>query len=111
MATIWKSIATMSKAEQILKKALDGQRINEEEALELFDCTDMTLLGNVASRIARKKKKNRDITYIVDRNINYSNVCVTDCTFCAFYRKERDGDSYVLPMRTECCRNCPGRSC
>lgn len=95
-----KFIATMSKVESILKKALDGHRINEEEALELFDCTDMTLLGNVASRITRKIKKNRDITYIVDRNVNYSNVCITDCTFCAFYRKERDEDSYVLPFDT-----------
>lgn len=90
----------MSKVELILKKALDGDRITGEESLELFECTDMPLLGNIASRLTRKKKKNRDITYIVDRNINYSNVCITDCTFCAFYRKERDDDSYTLPFET-----------
>jgi cyclic dehypoxanthinyl futalosine synthase len=90
----------MTEIENILKKSLDGNRIDEAEALKLFDCGDMPLLGNVASRITRKKKNNRDITYIVDRNINYTNICVTNCTFCAFYRKERDDDSYVLSFET-----------
>ena len=90
----------MTEIETILKKALDGNRINPSEAIKLFDCVDMPLLGNVASRLARKKKNNRDITYIVDRNINYTNICVTNCTFCAFYRKERDEDSYVLSFET-----------
>jgi len=90
----------MTEIETILKKALDGNRLNPSEAIKLFDCGDMPLLGNVASRIARKKKNNRDITYIVDRNINYTNICVTNCTFCAFYRKERDEDSYVLSFET-----------
>ncbi len=86
--------------ETILKKALDGQRIDSEEALQLFATHDILLLGNVASRIAWKKKKPRVVTYIVDRNINYTNICVTDCAFCAFYRKERDEDAYVLPFET-----------
>ena len=86
--------------EPILEKALAGQRIDPEEALELFSTTDILLLGNVASRVARKKRTDRTVTYIVDRNINYTNVCVTDCSFCAFYRKEPDSDSYVLPFET-----------
>jgi cyclic dehypoxanthinyl futalosine synthase len=84
----------------ILKKALDGERISGEEALELFSTSDTLLLGNVAARIARKKSDNRVVTYIVDRNINYTNICVTDCAFCAFYRKEKDDDAYVLPFET-----------
>ena len=84
--------------EPILEKALAGQRIQPEEAVELFSSTDILLLGNVASRLTRKKKGDKTITYIVDRNINYTNVCVTDCSFCAFYRKESDADSYVLPF-------------
>ena len=83
--------------ESILEKALAGQRIQTKEALELFSSTDILLLGNVASRLTRKKRVDKTITYIVDRNINYTNVCVTDCSFCAFYRKESDADSYVLP--------------
>ena len=86
--------------EAILKKALDGERIDGAEALELFATHDALLLGNVASRLARRKRNNRVITYIVDRNINYTNICVTDCAFCAFYRKEKDDDAYVLPFET-----------
>ena len=90
----------MTEVETVLKKALDGDRIDSAEALALFDSVNMPLLGNVASRLTRKKKNNRDVTYIVDRNINYTNICVTNCTFCAFYRKERDDDSYVLSFET-----------
>ncbi|KMP12255.1 hypothetical protein UZ36_01465 [Candidatus Nitromaritima sp. SCGC AAA799-C22] len=86
--------------EAILKKALDGERVSPEEAVGLFAASDVLLLGNVASRIARKKIKERVVTYIVDRNINYTNICVTDCAFCAFYRKERDEDAYVHPFET-----------
>ncbi len=86
--------------EAILKKAVKGERISSGEAVELFRSTDTLLLGNVASRIARRKQKNRVVTYVVDRNINYTNICVTDCTFCAFYRKERDEDAYVHPFKT-----------
>ena len=84
----------------ILEKALGGERISSEEAVQLFRTTDMLLLGNVASRISRKKVKERVITYIVDRNINYTNICITDCAFCAFYRKESDEEAYVHPFKT-----------
>ena len=87
--------------EPILEKAIAGSRIEPSEAVRLFGTTDILLLGNVASRLTRKKlKDNKTITYIVDRNINYTNVCVTDCSFCAFYRKEPDQDAYVLPFET-----------
>ena len=86
--------------EKILEKALDGERISPEEAVLLFETTDMLLLGNIASRISRKKVKERVITYIVDRNINYTNICITDCAFCAFYRKESDEEAYVHPFKT-----------
>ncbi|MDC0381343.1 CofH family radical SAM protein, partial [Nitrospinae bacterium] len=86
--------------ESILEKALAGQRIDPKEALQLFSTTDILLLGNIASRLAQKKRTDRTVTYIVDRNINYTNVCVTDCSFCAFYRKEPHTDSYVLPFET-----------
>lgn len=88
--------------ESILQKSLDGERINADEARALFDCQDITLLGNVATRLYRKRldTKGKTVTYIVDRNINYTNVCVTDCSFCAFYRKEGDSEAYVLPNET-----------
>ncbi len=88
--------------ETILQKALDGKRLNPAEGVELFACQDMTLLGNAATRLARARRNNPDntVTYIVDRNINYTNICVTDCSFCAFYRKEGADDAYVLPFET-----------
>ena len=89
----------MTKVNSILSKALDGKRISAEEAVTLFSSNDITLLGNVASRLA-KKKSNKIITYIIDRNINYSNICVTDCSFCAFYRKKEDPDAYLHPFDT-----------
>ena len=85
---------------KILEKALNGGRISPEEAVRLFETTDMLLLGNIASRISRKKLKERVVTYIVDRNINYTNICITDCAFCAFYRKEDDEEAYVHPFET-----------
>ena len=86
----------------LLKKALNGDRLNAEEAVTLFDCNDTTLLGNVATRLYHQRTEKNDgiVTYIVDRNINYTNVCVTDCSFCAFYRKEGDAEAYVHPFET-----------
>ena len=88
----------MAEVEAILRKALDGVRINHEDAVTLFSSTDMTLLGNIASRLAKKKRNDNVVTYIIDRHINYTNICVTDCSFCAFYRKKEDLDSYVHPF-------------
>ncbi len=88
----------MTEVDSILGKALEGNRISAEEAIALFASTDMTLLGNVASRLAKKKRDDNIITYIIDRNINYTNICVTDCSFCAFYRKKEDLDAYVHPF-------------
>ena len=85
---------------KILEKALNGERISPEEVVRLFETTDMLLLGNIASRISRKKLKERVVTYIVDRNVNYTNICITDCAFCAFYRKEDDEEAYVHPFET-----------
>ena len=87
-------------ANKILEKALNGERISPEEAVRLFETTDMLLLGNIASRISRKKLKERVVTYIVDRNINYTNICITDCAFCAFYRKEGGEEAYVHSFET-----------
>jgi cyclic dehypoxanthinyl futalosine synthase len=84
----------------ILEKALSGERISSEDAVQLFKVKDMLLLGNVASRLSREKVKERVITYIVDRNINYTNICITDCAFCAFYRKEGDEEAYLHPFET-----------
>ncbi len=82
--------------ERILHKALDGQRISYDEGVVLMREGDLGSLGLVAGEITRRLHPDNIVTFVVDRNINYTNVCVTDCKFCAFYRHGHDDDAYVL---------------
>ena len=82
--------------ERILHKALDGHRISYEEGCVLMREGDLGSLGLVAGEITRRLHPDNIVTFVVDRNINYTNVCVTDCKFCAFYRHEKDPDAWVL---------------
>jgi cyclic dehypoxanthinyl futalosine synthase len=86
----------------LLQKVWDGQRINPAEALRLYHLP-LEELGALADRrrqLAKAKdfngRGNDIVTYIVDRNVNYTNVCNVYCKFCAFYRTEKDDDAYVI---------------
>jgi cyclic dehypoxanthinyl futalosine synthase len=86
----------------LMEKVLAGKRISGEDALELYRLP-LEELGALADERRRQAKGsayggrgNEIVTYIVDRNINYTNVCNVYCKFCAFYRTERDDDHYVL---------------
>jgi cyclic dehypoxanthinyl futalosine synthase len=72
------------------------KRLSKEEALDLIKNADLNTLGKMAS--ARKKELHPKgiTTFVIDRNINYTNICWVDCKFCAFYRHEKDEDAYVL---------------
>jgi cyclic dehypoxanthinyl futalosine synthase len=72
------------------------KRLTKEEALDLIRNADLKILGKMATK--RKKELHPDgvTTFVVDRNINYTNICWVDCKFCAFYRHEKDEDAYVL---------------
>lgn len=72
------------------------KRLTKEDALKLIREADLKELGRLAS--ARKKELHPDgiTTFVIDRNINYTNICWVDCKFCAFYRHEKDEDAYVL---------------
>jgi cyclic dehypoxanthinyl futalosine synthase len=87
---------------EIKAKVLDGGRITPEEARQLY-FAPLTELGELADTRRRQRKAsayggrgNEIVTYIIDRNINYTNVCNVYCKFCAFMRTERDEDHYVL---------------
>jgi cyclic dehypoxanthinyl futalosine synthase len=87
---------------RVVEKVLDGERITAEDAMELYQLP-LGELGQLADKrreIAKagafQGRGNEIVTYIVDRNINYTNVCNVYCKFCAFYRTERDSDHYVL---------------
>src|SRR5437868_4453567 len=85
-------------------KVLEGARISSDEALRLYQLPleELGALGNARRNLAKEKSyggRGREIvTYIADRNINYTNVCNVYCKFCAFYRTERDEDHYVLSL-------------
>ncbi|MDP9262304.1 MAG: CofH family radical SAM protein, partial [Actinomycetota bacterium] len=87
----------MSVAE-VLEKALEGERINDEEAVTLLRSRDLVAVGRVANAIRNRKHDPDRVTFIIDRNLNYTNICVTDCDFCAFYRSPGDSrEGYLLP--------------
>ena len=88
--------------EELKKKVWEGERISSTEARCLYDLP-LAELGNLAHRRRLLAKRgayngcgNEIVTFIIDRNINYTNICDVYCKFCAFYRLEKDPDSYVI---------------
>ncbi len=71
-------------------------RLSESEALRLIREGDLRELGRMALAKKRELHPKKITTFIVDRNINYTNICWVDCDFCAFYRKPKDEDAYIL---------------
>ncbi len=82
--------------ERIVAKAEAGQRVDAAEALRLYREAPTAVLGRLADATRARKHPERVVTYIIDRNVNYTNVCVARCNFCAFYRPVGHGDGYVL---------------
>jgi cyclic dehypoxanthinyl futalosine synthase len=80
----------------IKEKALDRRRINTDEALLLMEEADLTLLGFLANEIRKNLHPENIVTFVIDRNVNYTNVCVAGCKFCAFQRKVGSPEGYVL---------------
>jgi len=86
----------MSSLQDIEQKILNGKRINETESLTLFQQGNLYDLGFLADFIRKKKHPDPIVTYVIDRNINYSNICVSGCLFCAFYREKNHPEAYIL---------------
>ena len=82
--------------EQLAKHVLEGGRVTADEALHLYREAPTHLLGRLADTIRARKHPDRVVSYIIDRNVNYTNVCVARCNFCAFYRTVGASDGYVL---------------
>ena len=91
---------TRARLDAIAEKVLDGARIEAEEALLLLEHEKVTTLGVLADTVRRRMHPDRVVTYIIDRNINYTNVCNAFCSFCAFYRPPGDEEGYVLPVES-----------
>ena len=83
---------------EILDNALDGERISDEDALALLESRDLVAVGRASDELRNRKIDRRRVTFVIDRNLNYTNVCYTDCDFCAFYRRPGDRrEGYLLP--------------
>ena len=78
------------------KRILDGGRLDADEALALYLEAPTYWLGRMADLVRARKHPDGIVTYIIDRNVNYTNVCVARCNFCAFYRPVGHDDGYVL---------------
>jgi cyclic dehypoxanthinyl futalosine synthase len=88
--------------DELLQKVWDGKRIDQNEAMRLYHLPleELGALSDrrrqLAKQSAYENRGNEIVTYIVDRNVNYTNVCNVYCKFCAFYRVEKDDDAYVI---------------
>src|SRR5881398_1748233 len=81
---------------ELLRKAAEGGRVTAAEALDLYRDAPTHVLGHLADTIRARKHPEPVVTYIIDRNVNYTNVCVAKCNFCAFYRDVGAAGGYVL---------------
>ena len=80
----------------ITRKVADGTRLDSTEGLLLLQCADLLTLGELANTVRKRLHPDRIVTFIIDRNINYTNICVNKCKFCAFYRDADSPEAYLL---------------
>ena len=86
----------------ILDRVLAGGRMTAEECAALLESYDVARMGVAADEVRRRKHPSGVVTYIIDRNVNYTNVCNVVCTFCAFYRRPGKPDTYVTTLEQIC---------
>lgn len=86
----------MISTRDILNNAIEGARISDEEAVQLFESVQLLELGLAADAVCRRLHPQPIKTYVVDRNINYSNICISKCKFCAFYQDAGSPEAYLL---------------
>ncbi|HUE81037.1 MAG TPA: cyclic dehypoxanthinyl futalosine synthase [Pyrinomonadaceae bacterium] len=92
----------MNDTVTILDRALAGERLTPEDCTVLLESHDIARIGAAADEIRARRHPGNIVTYIIDRNINYTNVCNVVCTFCAFYRRPGAPDTYVRTIEEIC---------
>src|ERR1043165_7944067 len=92
----------MDNIQPILDRVLAGGRVFAEEWKLLLESHDIARMGAAADEIRTRRHPDNVVTYIIDRNINYTNVCNVVCTFCAFYRRPGAPDTYVRTFDEIC---------
>ncbi len=91
-----------SDTQLTLDKVLAGERITAEDCTYLLESHDIASIGAAADTVRQRRHADNIVTYIIDRNINYTNVCNVVCTFCAFYRRPGAPDTYVRTLAEIC---------
>src|SRR6185369_1725662 len=89
------STTAINKAEELITRIDEGERLSLDEWKAVEDSATTEGLGRLADERRKTLHPDDVVTYVVDRNVNYSNVCVSVCTFCAFYRKPGSPEGYV----------------
>ena len=98
LAEIGARRSSNGQVKETLDKALGGERITDPEAVALLRSRDLLAVGRAANELRARRTEPERVTFIIDRNLNYTNICVTDCDFCAFYRRPGDrAEGYLLP--------------
>ncbi|MNO29426.1 Aminodeoxyfutalosine synthase [compost metagenome] len=87
----------MTAIDSILDKALNGQRLNLEDTIALYESNEIEKMGHVANILMERKHPEPITTFVIGRNVNYTNICDVYCRFCAFYRRPGSEEGYVLP--------------
>ncbi len=86
----------MSSVSALLERTVSGQRMDAAEALLLLESGALLEIGEAAHAARLRRHPKQRVGFIIERNINYTNVCITYCSFCAFYRAPGDKEGYVL---------------
>jgi cyclic dehypoxanthinyl futalosine synthase len=84
--------------EELSEKVLQGKRITDEDFYKLSEYDDLHVLGYLANTIRKRKHPDKIVTYVIDRNINYTDICISGCKFCAFYKKTEDAEGKLLSI-------------
>jgi cyclic dehypoxanthinyl futalosine synthase len=82
--------------DNVLRDAAEGAELTRATALRLLVEADLLQVGRIADTVRRRLHPERVVTFVVDRNVNYTNVCESKCRFCAFYREKNSPDAYIL---------------
>ncbi|MBB6669679.1 cyclic dehypoxanthinyl futalosine synthase [Cohnella nanjingensis] len=90
----------MSAVDAILARSLNGERLELEDIITLFESDEIEKMGDAANRLMLQRHPDPITTFVVGRNVNYTNICDVYCRFCAFYRAPGSDQGYVLPDET-----------
>ena len=91
-----KSQSAIRNPQSAIERVLVGERLSKAEGLALLEHADLNTLGRAALAVRKRLHPEPVATFVIDRNINYTNVCVADCAFCAFHRRPGHPEAYVL---------------